>query len=353
MTFMPSKPAKIEVLLNYQRLLQKRRIIICCLLIMVVVVFLTDLATGPAMLSPKDVLQALSGYDVERRISSIVLGIRLPAAVLAILVGAALSLAGMEMQTLLDNPMASPFTLGLSSAATLGAALAIIAGVSIPFISGDWFIFVNAFLMALFSAFLLHLLARFYNNDTSSIVLFGIALLFAFNALVALIQFFASERALQQLVFWTMGSLERADWPKIYLLTAVLIIVFSSSWKSVPAMNALQLGKERAVSLGVDMNRYSYGVLVRVSLLTGTAISIVGVIGFVGLVGPHIARLLVGEDQRYTLPATVLCGALIVSIASILSRMMIDGIVLPIGLVTAIVGVPLFMALILRSGARH
>ncbi len=352
MSLPPSPTATLSALQQYRRIVAQRRIILLGLCIAVVLCFLVDIATGPAMLSPMDVLRALSGREVGRGVSTIVFGIRLPAAILAVLVGAALSLAGMEMQTLLDNPMASPFTLGLSSAATLGAALAIVIGVSIPFVAGEWFVFVNAFLMALLSALLLRLLARLYRNDTASIVLFGISLLFAFNAMVALIQFFASEHALQQLVFWTMGSLDRADPVRIGLLAASVLAVSLWSWRSVPAMNALHLGKERAISLGVDMDRYSYAALIRVSLLTGIAVAIVGVIGFVGLVGPHIARLLVGGNHRAAMPATMLCGAIIVSLASILSRMLINGVVLPIGLVTAIVGVPLFMALILRSRSR-
>lgn len=337
---------------EYRAIVARRRAVLAGLAVTVAVCFLVDLATGPAMLSPVEVLRALTGQEVGRGVHTIVFGIRLPAAVLAILVGAALSLAGAEMQTLLDNPMASPFTLGLSSAATFGAALAIVIGAGLPFISADWFIFANAFLMALLSAFLLRMLSRLYSHDTSSIVLFGIALLFAFNAMVALIQFFASEQALQQLVFWTMGSLDRADWTRIALLALTVVLVGCWSWRAVPAMNALRLGNERAVSLGVDMNRYSLAALVRVSLLTGISVAIVGVVGFIGLVGPHMARLLVGGEHRYMLPAAVLSGAAVTSMASILSRMLINGVVLPIGLVTALVGVPLFMALILRNRGR-
>lgn len=352
MTAESSVSAGAGTLGQYRAILARRRIVLFTLAVTVVVCFVIDLATGPAMLSPMEVLRALTGQEVDRGVNTIVFGIRLPAAILAILVGAALSLAGAEMQTLLDNPMASPFTLGLSSAATFGAALAIVIGASLPFISADWFIFANAFLMALLSAFLLRLLSRLYSHDTASIVLFGIALLFAFNALVALIQFFASEQALQQLVFWTMGSLDRADWTRIALLALTVIVVGLWSWRAVPSMNALRLGSERAISLGVDMDRYSFGALVRVSLLTGISVAIVGVVGFIGLVGPHMARLLVGGEHRYMLPAAALCGAAVMSMASILSRMLLNGVVLPIGLVTALVGVPLFMVLILRNRGR-
>lgn len=353
MTASDSAPAESAVLRSYRDIIARRRAVLAALALLVVVCFVIDIATGPAMLSPLEVLRALAGQEVGRGVNTIVFGIRLPAAILAILVGVALSLAGAEMQTLLDNPMASPFTLGLSSAATFGAALAIIVGTSLPFVDGEWFVFVNAFVMALLSAFLLRLLSRLYSHDTSAIVLFGIALLFAFNAMVALIQFFASEQALQQLVFWTMGSLDRGDWTKILILAVTVVLMGFWSWSSVASMNALRLGRERAASLGLDMDRYSFGALVRVSLLTGISVAIVGVVGFIGLVGPHMARLLVGGEHRYLLPAAALSGAAIMSMASIMSRMLMSGVVLPIGLVTALVGVPLFMVLILRNSGRN
>jgi len=353
MTVSDSASVETAMLRKYRGILARRRAVLLALVLVVAVCFVIDIATGPAMLSPLEVLRALAGQELGSGVNTIVFGIRLPAAILSILVGVALSLAGAEMQTLLDNPMASPFTLGLSSAATFGAALAIIVGTSLPFVDGEWFVFVNAFLMALLSAFLLRVLSRLYSHDTSAIVLFGIALLFAFNAMVAMIQFFASEQALQQLVFWTMGSLDRGDWNKILILAVTVLAMGFWSWRSVASMNALRLGRERAASLGLDMDRYSLGALVRVSLLTGISVAIVGVVGFIGLVGPHMARLLVGGEHRYLLPAAALSGAAIMSMASILSRMLLSGVVLPIGLVTALVGVPLFMVLILRNSGRN
>src|SRR5690606_9576819 len=142
----------------------------------------------------------------------IVRGVRLPQALMALLVGAALSLAGAEMQTSLDNPLASPFTLGISSAAILGAALTIVLGISIPGVAPEWAVPVSAFVFAFGSVLLLRALARARGSDVETLVLLGIALFFTFNALVAILQFVASEQALQQLVFWTMGSLARATW---------------------------------------------------------------------------------------------------------------------------------------------
>jgi len=183
-------------------------------------------------------------------------------------------------------------------------------------------------------------------------VLFGIALFFTFNAFVAILQFVASEQALQQLVFWTMGSLARATWEKIAILSFVLacVVPFSllASWK----MTALRLGEEKARSFGIDIGRLRFGSLLRISLLTATAVAFVGTIAFVGLVGPHIARLLVGEDHRFFLPASLLSGAFIMSLASVASKAIVPGVLIPVGLVTALIGVPFFVILILtrRTG---
>src|SRR5690606_31372105 len=149
---------------------------------------------------------------------TIIREVRLPYALMAVLVGAALSLAGAEMQTILNNPLASPFTLGVSSAASFGAALAIVMGISLPFISPDWMVPLNAFIAAFASVLLLEALARSRAAGVEGVVLFGIALVFTFNALVALLQFVASQEALSQLVFWGMGSLTRATWSNLGVL---------------------------------------------------------------------------------------------------------------------------------------
>lgn len=186
-----------------------------------------------------------------------------------------------------------------------------------------------------------------------TVVLFGIALLFSFEALLWLMQFIADSNALQQIVFWTMGSLARATWNKIALVAAVLLLCAVWSARNAWPLTALRAGEDQARSFGIAVERLRLITLLRVSLLAATALSFVGTIGFVGLVGPHIARLLLGEDHRYYLPGAALAGALMLSGASILSKVLVPGVVLPIGIITALVGVPMFLALVLgrRRGA--
>jgi len=187
--------------------------------------------------------------------------------------------------------------------------------------------------------------------SAGSVVLFGIALVFSFNALLWLLQFIASPETLQAIVFWIMGSLVRADWPKLAGLSAVLALCLPLALADAWKLTALRLGEERAASLGIDVVRLRRRSLLRVALLAATAVSCVGTIGFIGLVAPHIARRLCGEDHRFYLPTSAMTGALVLSAAALAAKLILPGAALPVGVVTALVGVPVFMAIVLRRGA--
>lgn len=344
---------KPDALVVYHRSRRRRIVLIMSIIVIGIGAFLLDLMVGPAGLGAEDVLNAFLGIgDVSRRIEVIVWQVRVPTSLMAVLVGAALALAGTEMQTLLSNPLAEPFTLGISACAALGAAVAIVLGFSLPFVPASWAISANAFLFAALSLVAIYLLARLRGAGTQVLILFGIALGFTAGALLSLLQFVASADALQQLVFWSMGSLARADKNSVLILLIVLLLCvpfsFAASWR----FTVLHLGEERARSLGVNLQRLRLTSLLRISLLSATAVAFVGIIGFVGLVGPHVARMLVGEDHRYLLPASMSVGAVVMLLASVASKMIVPGTLLPIGIVTALVGLPVFFVLILRqSGA--
>lgn len=342
-----------EAVVAYSRSVRTKLFAIAVLAVMAMAALLLDIATGPSSISPLTVLQGVfDPSSLSTAQQAIVWQVRLPYALMAMMVGAALALAGAEMQTVLNNPLASPFTLGVSSAASFGASLAIVLGLGASFIGADWLVPLNAFVFAFGSVLALQALARVKGSGIESIVLFGIALVFAFNALTALVQFLSSAEALQQLVFWTMGSLSRATWSNVAALAVVLVVVTPFSLLASRALTALRLGEDRAMSFGVDVKRLRFLSLLRVSLLSATAVAFVGAIGFIGLVGPHIARLLVGEDHRYFLPASVLAGAVIMSLASAASKVIVPGVLMPVGIVTAMIGVPVFLLLIFRNGGR-
>lgn len=342
---------RTELVSVYKRTLARRAMIVAGLGVLCMVAFVLDVATGPSSLTMEMVLRGLfERQTLTPAQDAIIWQVRLPYALMALLVGAALSLAGAEMQTMLNNALASPFTLGVSSAASFGASLAIVLGLGLPFLSADWLVPLNAFIFAFGSVLLLQAMTRVRGAGVETLVLFGIALVFAFNALVALVQFLASQEALQQLVFWTMGSLSRATWSHVGVLSIVLAACVPFSFLAANAMTALRLGEDRARSFGVDVGRLRFVSLLRVSLLAATAVAFVGAIGFIGLVGPHIARLLLGEDHRFLLPASLLSGAALMSFASALSKLIVPGMLMPVGVVTAVIGVPVFLVLIFRNG---
>ena len=344
-----SRQTDASVMERYKSILRHRLLIMAGLVLVIFGCLLLDFTMGPSGLALSSLWQTLidpASADVGTRV--IVWDIRLPYALMAVVIGLSLGLAGAEMQTILNNPLASPFTLGVSSAAAFGAALAIVSGIGIPGVPDQWFISVNAFIFALFAALMLDGITRWTRVATSGVVLFGIALVFTFNALVSMMQFIASEDTLQGLVFWTMGSLARASWAKLGIMLAVFALMLPLSMMSSWKLTALRLGEDRAISFGIDVRRLRLGTLLRISMLSALAVAFVGPIGFIGLVAPHIARMIFGEDHRFYLPASALIGALVLSMASIASKNLIPGVIIPVGIVTSLVGVPFFLSIILR-----
>ncbi|MGH8812506.1 MAG: FecCD family ABC transporter permease [Advenella sp.] len=334
---------------QHRRIMRRRRCIVAALALLALAAALIDLFTGSAALTPAQVMQGLWNPDSLTTPMQVVLWqVRLPVALMALLVGGALALAGVEMQTILNNPLAEPFTLGVSSSAALGAALAIVLDWGVIGSNATWLVPANAFVFALTSLMLLQFLAQWRGAQAQTLVLFGIAIGFSAGALLSLLQFMASEEALAQLVFWSMGSLARADWQSVAIVAATLAVTLPFSWRAAGQLTALRLGEERARSFGIDVTSLRRWALVRISLLAATAVAFVGTVGFVGLVAPHVARMIVGDGHRHLLPASVLIGAALVALASVASKSLLPGITLPIGIVTALVGLPVFMGLILR-----
>lgn len=337
----------------YRGLVARRIAILAGLAVLLVLSVAVDVSLGPARYSVGEVLQTLLGLGpADLQMTVVVWDIRMPMALLAVTVGASLSLAGAQMQTILANPLASPFTLGLSAAASFGAALAMVLGVALFPAAIALMVPVNAFAMAMVASLSIFGLSTLRGVTVETIVLLGIALVFSFNAALALLQYFASEQALSAVVFWTMGSLTKATWGKVAVCTVILVVCTPLFARRAWALTAIRLGETRAAAMGVPVKRLRLEALFLVSLLAAVPVSFVGTIGFIGIVGPHVARLLLGEDQRFFLPGAMLSGALILSATSVLSKAILPGAVLPIGIITALVGVPFFAALILTRGRR-
>lgn len=337
---------------TYARIRARRVLVLLGLGVGLCASLLWDIANGPAGLPLAQIVAGIfdpTSLDEGQRV--ILWEIRLPFALMAVLVGAALGLAGAEMQTALGNPLASPLTLGVTAAATLGAALVVVFERSFSAfgLGGNYAITLGAFICAGACSLLVQALARAFGGSSGAVVLFGIAMSFAINALVSVVEFVAEAGSLQQIVFWAMGSLARADWHKIAIISAVLAVCLPWALRGAWAMTALCAGEEQARALGIVVERLRLVTLLRASLLAAVAVAFVGSIGFVGLVAPHLARLALGEDHRFYLPGAALTGAIVLSLSSIASKSVVPGLVLPVGIVTALVGVPLFIGLILMQ----
>ena len=314
---------------------------------------IADILTGPAMLGLTEVLTGLftpATADATTRV--IVQDIRLPMTLMAILVGMSLGTAGVHMQTILGNPLASPYTLGFSAAAGFGAALAILTGFSLPFL--PWLtVPLSAFVMCVLAAALVFSFSKMRGMRPEIMVLAGIATLFMFQSAQSLVQYLAAPEVLQAIVFWLFGSLLKASWNNVPIVAIVFAISTAAVIPNLWQLTALRLGDTRAAAIGVDVHRLRIRLFVVVAFLTAAAVAFVGTIGFVGLVAPHIARMLVGEDQRVLLPMAAIVGAIIMTGASVLSKLVSPGGVVPIGIVTALIGVPFLFFLILRGQRRH
>ena len=338
----------------YTKLVSRRFWWLLIVLASLLAVIIVDILVGPAFLNVWDVLKALvtpqSASDPT--VYVIVHSIRLPMTLMAIVVGASLGVAGVQMQTILGNPLASPYTLGFSAAAGFGAALTILFGFQLPLIPEFTVPFV-AFVAAGCACAIVYGIAHLRGVTPEIMILAGIATLFLFQSLQSLLQYLASPEVLQEIVFWLFGSMLKATWFSVSVSASILVICFLLLFKDAWKLTALRLGDERARSLGIDVHRLRLKVFVIVSLLTSGAVAFVGTIGFVGLVAPHIARMLVGEDQRVLMPVSAFMGAIIMVGASIASKLVSPGAVVPIGIVTAIIGVPFLFTLILMGKKKH
>lgn len=344
----------VSVAALYQRRTNKRLIILVGFAALLVLSFVLDVATGPGNYSIAQVAKILlNSGSASNSENLIIWDIRMPVAVIALLVGAMLSASGAQMQTILNNPLADPFTLGIQSAAGFGAALAIVFGLDELQFTGSILITLSAFAFSLLTAFFLYLFIKLKGASAETLVLVGIALLFSFNALLSLLQFTATEQQLSQIVFWMMGSLGRANWENVTICFVVFLLIMPLFLWRTWALTAMRMGDDKATSLGINVKRIRVEMLFAISLLAATAVSFVGTIAFVGLVGPHIARMLVGEDQRFFLPMSILSGALLMSLTSIVSKSVTVGVVYPVGMITSLIGIPFFISLIMSMQRRN
>lgn len=332
----------------YRRLNRKRFAIIVLASIVMLLLLLADLFTGSSNLSVSGAMKILlDGPSKESKYHFIIWSIRMPMTMTCLGVGASLALAGEHMQTILQNPLASPYTLGISSAAGFGAALSVVTG--FPFLPVAWInTSLSALIFALGTSAMIFTICR-NNTDSKTMILIGIVVTFLFSALQSLMQYLASQDQLSEIMHWMFGSLSKATEEGSFVCIACFLIIFLLSMRLTWQLTCLSTGEERSRSLGINTGKLRKEIYLYSSLLTAVAVSYVGAIGFIGLVAPHLARSYVGDDQRFLLCLSSIMGAIILLAASVIAKILKPGEIIPVGIITNIVGVAFLLYLLLRK----
>lgn len=331
---------------------RKNAMVLACACIIVLLSIAVSCFAGVANVTPGRLLATLipriPAEPLTETELTVLTHLRLPRIVMAFLGGMGLAVSGLTMQAITGNSMASPFTTGLSNAAAMGAATVIVfewnfmGSLQLSTVCG-------AFILAFACSALVYGISSAKGFGSTTIVLVGIALNYFFSALNSGMQYIANEEKLASIVNWTFGNLSTSTWEQIAFVAAALLLtlpyLFSRAWH----FNLLTTGDESATALGVNVGRLRLLSGLMITLISASIISFTGVIGFVGLVAPHIARLLVGGDHRILLPLTALLGSALLVLADLAGRTVASPVVIPVGIVVSFIGVPIFLYLILRS----
>ena len=343
---------------QYTQHVRRKTAITLTLAVLVCLSVLLSLCIGAYPVKLVHVFRMLAGH-ADLPIRHVLLSIRLPRALAALLAGGCLGLAGATMQNVLRNPLASPFTLGISQGAAFGAAFAIIvlsagrASVTGPepvAVYSPYVVVGMAFLGSLITVAALLILSAWRELSPSALILAGVALSSFFGAATMLLQYFASDIQVAAAVFWTFGDLGKAGWRELAVMAVTVLPAAAYFWWHRWHFNALPWGDDAAKGLGVNVYRLRLVTLILAALIASVTTAFLGIIGFVGLIGPHITRMVMGQDHRFLLPCSMLAGGLLLLISDALARTVMAPVVLPVGILTSFAGVPLFLYLLVRRG---
>lgn len=324
-----------------------------CLLILIIF----TLGLGGSGLNYLQILDLLFHPDGTWN-STVIWDLRLPRIAAAILAGCALGISGAVMQGILRNPLASPFTLGLSNASAFGAALGILvlnssiivgSTAAQPLINSPAIVTICAFLFAMLATALIIILSKVTSASPESLVLAGMAISAIFSAALAFTQYIADDVALSSIVFWQFGSFDKVGWSDLRIIFIVSLIGIIYFLCKMWDYNAMEAGEEVARGLGMNIARTRLVGLTVSAIITAVTVSYMGVIGFIGLAAPHIVKRVIGNDNRYLLIGSMLVGSIILLVANILSHYAFGGKVIPVGIITSAIGGPLFLYVLIRG----
>ncbi len=352
-----------EQLLIYRRYTLRKRIALCVSAVALIVVAFYAVGVGSIQIPASEILRVLLGSG-DKQARTAIMNIRLPRVVAAILVGSALASAGVVMQCVLRNPLASASTLGVSQGAAFGAALGIVVfgggvvnsatAASAITINNPYIVTICAFVCGILATVVIIAISQLKKDvGPSGLVLAGVALSSLFSGGSTLLQYFTDDTKLGAIVFWTFGNLGSSNWRELLILALVLAVSMVYFMLNRWNYNAMESGADTARSLGVNTRAVMLTSMGICSLLSATAVSFVGIISFVGLVAPHIMRKFVGNDYRYLLPASAMAGALLLILADTFGRSIVAPIILPIGALTSFLGAPMFLFLLFKGGKHN
>lgn len=340
---------------QYERKERRKQILLWTGMVGVIFLAFGTAVLGASDTSVRDLFAAIgeavkTGGNPEDTGHKVIFLLRLPRIVMAVFAGIGLSVAGTAMQGITGNPLVSPFTLGISNAAAFGASLSLVFGIGIGAGTEGGVVF-QAFLWAGVCTVLVYLVSSRAGLGPESMILAGIGLNYLFSAATSVIQYFADEHKLTAAVQWAFGSLNGAAWEQTVIVAALVTICSVALFFMALDLNAMAAGDDEvAISLGVHPERVRILAGILAVLMTAAVISFTGVIGFVGLAGPHMARLMIGNDHRYLLPCSGLWGAALLLAADAVGRMLLAPVVIPVGIVVSFIGVPVFINLVLTAG---
>lgn len=312
----------------------------------IILLLLVGIAMNSGALSVS--LRTLLSRPMDNGLWQIWLTIRLPRVLLAVIVGCALACSGAVMQGLFRNPLADPGLLGISSGAALFVAMSIVLPMSLPAVIALYGHMVAAFAGSVVVSLIVFTLSRFGHGNLSRLLLAGIAINAICVAIISVLTYISDDQQLRQFSLWMMGSLGQAQWPTLVVAASLIVPACVASFLLSRRLNLLQLGDEDAHYLGVDVRRTQLQLLLLSALLVGAAVAVTGVIGFIGLVIPHLLRMRIGADHRWLLPGSALGGACLLLLADTLARTLVAPAEMPVGLLTSLLGGPYFLWLILR-----
>lgn len=324
-------------------------IVICILVALVVIGF--SLTVGDYSIGFWETYQIIIDHilgnvqDVDK--DYVIWDLRMPRIVTGILTGGALAIAGATMQSVMKNPLADPYTTGISSGAGFGATLAICLGVS--FAGGGYFVVVNAFLFSLIPTAVIMVVSKMRGASPTTMVMAGIAVMYIFNAFTAVIKLYASPESLSVLYQWSVGTLDSTRWTDVSVMVPFVIVGTIAMFLLSRQLNVLISGDESAKTLGIDADKLRMISILIIALLTASVVSFTGLIGFIGLVCPHVVRMFIGSDNRYLLPASFAFGIALILASDLVGRVVMAPHVFPVGIITSFIGGPLFLYLIMKQ----